>query len=381
VVIGKDKLVILAAFIGALGVGLCLLPKDAAPGPRGAAAGPLKPSAAGEFRGITLQLHSGNPKRKYEKRIDEIIEDAGANTVSLVVHGYQENCSSTSIFVDARHIPTRDRIKALIAYAHGKKLRVVLMPVVLLENAREDEWRGKIKPTSWDDWWVDYGNFIAHWAKLAAECDVEMMMIGSELVSTEEQTVRWRKLIARVRKIYPKGRLGYSSNWDHYWVPKFWGDLDVVGMTTYHDLTGGKDPTLANILDGWKPIKAKILKWQKTVNRPIIFTEVGWPNQPTCAQYAWNYYQSNETDPAAQKACFEAFFQTWINEKCVAGILVWEWRTYDGENVDPKTDRSYVPCGKPAMDVIRKYFQAASPNATTRPASSTSARTSPASSS
>lgn len=380
-VIEKDKLVILAAFIGALGVGVYLLDGGDSPKPRGAAAGPLKPSAANEFRGITLQLHSGNPKRKYEKRIDEIIEDAGANTLSLVVHGYQENCSSTSIFVDARHIPTRDRIKALIAYAHGKKLRVVLMPVVLLENAREDEWRGKIKPTSWDDWWEDYGNFITHWAMFAAECNVEMMMVGSELVSTEEQTNRWRKLIARVRKVYPKGRLSYSANWDHYWVPQFWDDLDVVGMTTYHDLTGGKDPTLTNIMAGWEPIKAKILKWQKTVNRPIIFTEVGWPNQVTCAQYPWDYYRSRKkTAPAAQAACFEAFFKTWINEKCVAGMLVWEWRTYDGENVDPDTDDSYVPCGKPAMEVIRKYFKADSPNATTAP-TTTSAPTTTRSSS
>jgi len=380
VVIEKDKLAILVAFVGALGVGVYLLGGGDSAGPDGVTAGPpLKASTAGEFRGIALQLHSGNPKRKYEKRIDEIAA-TGANTVSLVVHGYQENCSSTSIFVDARHIPTRDRIKALIAHAHSKKLRVVLMPVVLLENARKGEWRGKIEPSSWDAWWEDYGNYIAHWAKLAAECDVETMMVGSELVSTEKQTDRWRTLIKRIRNIHPKGRLSYSSNWDHYWVPQFWDDLDVVGMTTYHDLTGGKAPTLENILAGWKPIKAKILAWQKTVNRPIMFTEVGWPNQITCAQYAWNYYQSpGKTDPAAQAACFEAFFQTWINEKCVAGILVWEWRTYDDENVDPDTDDSYVPCGKPAMKVIRKYFQAASPNATTAPATTpaTTATSSP----
>ena len=358
-VIQKDKVIILIAFLGALAVGIYQLNSDSVDSPNPA---PLKPSQAGEFRGIALQLHSSSPTRKYADRIDEIAA-TGANTLSLIVHGYQENCSSSSIFIDARKIPPRRRIKDLIAHAHKRSLRVVLMPVVLLTKPRDEEWRGTLKPTSWDDWWTDYNAFVLHWAKLAQECDVELFMVGSELVSTEAQSDRWRLLIAQVRKAFTTGRLSYSANWDHYMTPAWWGDLDIIGMTTYHDLTGGKSPTLENLLAGWAPIKKKILAWRRTVNRPIIFTEVGWPNQPTCAQYPWNYYQSDTTDPAAQGRCFEAFFRTWMQEKCVAGMLVWEWKTYENENVDPKTDRSYVPCGKPAMGIIRKHFQVASPNA------------------
>lgn len=363
--IHKDKLVVLAAFLIALGVGIYLHISSGTAGSRGPDAGPLKPSTAREFRGISLQLHSSSPKVPYEKYIDQIAR-TGANTVSLVVPGYQENCASTSIFIDARKVPPKERIKALVARAKARKLRVVLMPIVLLENPGKDEWRGTIAPTKWDPWWEDYSNFICYWAQIAQESGVDLLMVGSELVSTEAQTGQWRKLIARVRKIYPKGRLSYSANWDHYKTPAWWNDLDMIGMTTYHDLVGDKEPTLANILDGWRPIKQKILAWRAEINRPIIFTEVGWPNQPTCAQKAWNYYESKKTDPKAQAACFEAFFQTWINERSVAGILVWEWRSHEGQNTDPKTDTSYIPCDKPAMDVVRKYFQAASPNAATR---------------
>ncbi len=358
-VIQRDKVIILLAFLGALAVGIYQLNNGSAKSPNPA---PLKPSQAGEFRGIALQLHSSDPETNYADRIDEIAA-TGANTVSLIVHGYQENGSSTSIFIDARKIPPRRRIKQLIAHAHKRSLRVVLMPVVLPKRPRDEEWRGTFKPTNWDDWWTDYTRFILHWAELAQEGDVELMMVGSELVSTESQAGRWRSLIAKVRKVFTKGRLSYSANWDHYMTPTWWDDLDVIGMTTYHDLTKGKPPTLDNLQAGWAPIKKKILAWRQTVNRPIIFTEVGWPNQPTCAQYPWNYYQSDKTDPDAQARCFEAFFQTWMQEKCVAGMLVWEWKSYANENVDPKTDTSYVPCGKPAMGVIRKYFQTASPNA------------------
>ena len=370
-VIRKDKLIILTVFLAALVAGICQLnwggtaDPDATPD-----TGPSKPSKAGEFRGISLQLHNNDPNVPYEKYIDEIAV-TGANTVSLVVSGFQENCSSTSIFIDVRKVPPRDRIKRLVARAKAHNLRVVMMPILLLENPREDEWRGKISPARWDQWWEDYGNFIGFWAHVAQESGVDLLMVGSELVSTEDQTRQWRKLIARVRIIYPKGRLSYSANWDHYTVPAWWNDLDMIGMTTYHDLTGSKAPTLANILAGWRPIKKDILAWRKKINRPIIFTEVGWPNQPTCAQFPWDYYRSTKTAPKAQAACFEAFFRTWIKEPDVAGMLVWEWRNHLGQDTAAGSDTSYVPCDKPAMTVIREYFQAASASkATSNSASS-----------
>ncbi|HUS46791.1 MAG TPA: hypothetical protein VM098_01635, partial [Phycisphaerae bacterium] len=91
-------------------------------------------------------------------------------------------------------------------------------------------------------------------------------------------------------------------------------------------------------------------------NRPILFTEVGWPNQKTCAQYPWDYYRSpDKPDPTAQANCFEAFFQTWVGQKATAGFLVWEWRHHPDQKMDEK-DPSYVPVGKPAMKVISKYL-------------------------
>ncbi len=334
---------------------------------------PFKELHVEQFRGFTLQLQSPSPTCPYEAYIDEIAA-TGSNAICLSVAGYQENCASTSIFIDIRRTPSADRIKALIGHAHQRKLRVMLMPIVLLENPRSGEWRGKIEPREWDDWWEDYESYILHYARVAQEAGVEILAVGSELISTEKDHAdRWRSLIANVRKRY-KGYLIYSANWDHYRPVSWWDAVDIVGMTTYYDLTSGGKPSVERLMKSWKPIREEVLAWQKTIGRPILFTEVGWPNQVTCAQYPWDYTRSpNQPDPNAQSNCFEAFFKTWIREPSIAGFLVWEWRNYPGQVVDPQKDTGYVPCGKPAMTVIEKYYRM--PDPSTKPAAATSTAT------
>ena len=356
----KDKITILAIFVlvvgGTVAFELLRSPemKTVAAGAGSAGAAPVV--ARGEYRGMALQLHSADPSHPYEQYVDEIAQ-TGANMILLVVAGFQENGASTSVFIEARKAPSPERLKAIIDHCHKRSLKVVLMPIVLLENPREGEWRGKISPSNWDDWWEDYTNYILHYAWISAQHNVEVLMIGSELVSTETQTKRWKELIAKVRKAYG-GRLSYSANWDHYTPIKWWEDLDLIGMTTYYDLSGGDEPTVDRLMKAWKPIKKDIMAWQKTIARPILFTEVGWPNQKTCAQYPWDYYRAqNEPDPQAQANCFDAFFRTWAEEKAVAGFLVWEWRNGPGQNGGPE-DTSYIPCGKLAMKVIEKYLRA-----------------------
>ncbi|MGB2820126.1 MAG: hypothetical protein WBF17_04040 [Phycisphaerae bacterium] len=387
-VMRKDKLLILAVFVvlvcAAVGLqqfgwqdGLTDRGSQPAPGVAPTVPGPLKPVNVDQFRGFSLQLQSHSPTHPYPTYISEIAA-TGANTVCLVVAAYQENCDSTSIFVDARRTPSDEQVQRLIGHAHKEGLRVVFMPIVLLENPRAGEWRGKIDPKNWDDWWEDYDNYILHYAHVAQAARAELLVVGSELVSTEkDHGNRWRGLIGRVRKVF-KGHLSYSANWDHYRPVSWWDAVDIIGMTTYYDLTEGGKPTVERLLAGWRPIRKEILEWQRTINRPILFTEVGWPNQVTCAQYPWDYTRNpDKPDPTAQANCFEAFFRTWINEKAVAGFLVWEWRNHPNQKIGPE-ETGYVPCGKPALDVIRKYYQSPDPRSeTTQPTSAPA--TSPAS--
>lgn len=354
----RDKLIILGLFativLGAIGLQM----NDGGGGTvEDIALPPLKPSTSGEFRGICLQIHGNSSP--YKKYIDEISQ-TGANTVSLVVHAYQENGASTSIFIEARKTLTDQKLRELIAHAKSRGLQVVLMPVVLLENPTGNEWRGKIDPTNWNDWWSDYNDFIMHYAELSQQAGADVFLVGSELNSTQKFERQWRALIEKVREQF-HGKLCYSANWDCYDKMKWWDALDIAGMTVYYNLTDGDEPTIERLMRSWSRIKKEILTFQARINRPIMFTEVGWPNLESCAEEPWNYCRTDmDTDPQAQANCFESFFSIWHDEPNVAGYLIWEWRSYPSQKTGLE-DKSYVPCDKPALGVIRKYFQLAKP--------------------
>ena len=330
---------------------------------------PQKPSPVGQFRGMTLQLHTNSPAVPFEQYVKEIAS-SGANTIIFTVAAYQENPSASSVFIEYRRVPPADRIARLIRLSRSLGLRVVMMPMVLLERPIRGEWRGKIRPMRPDDWWKDYENYVLYYARISHKTGAEMFMVGSELVSMEGETDRWKGLIAKVRKAYPNGLLGYSANWDHYKDIRFWDALDVIGMTAYYDLVGTNKPTLERLVTSWKPIRKKILDWKATIDpnntHRIVFTEVGWPSQVGCAREPWNYFASPIVDLKTQDLCFQAFFKTWQDDPAVGGILIWEWRNGPGQHGGP-LDRSYVPINKPAMETIRAFYR--SPGALTRPAS------------
>ena len=232
----------------------------------------------------------------------------------------------------------------------------VLMPVVLLDKPRKREWRGQINPDDWNDWWEDYENLVMHYAWQAEAHQVEMFMIGSELLSTESNDARWRALIQRVRGAY-HGKVCYSANWDHFRPIEFWDQLDFIGLTSYFTLADRRNPTVEEIVARWEPIRRDVLAWQRRIGKPILFTEVGWCSQEGAATAPWNYYQNQVATPAGheeQRRLYEAFLQVWGATPELTGIIWWEWTPGPGG----PDDFGYSPRNKPAEQVLRRWFAA-----------------------
>ena len=311
------------------------------------------------YRGVAMQVQRIDNVMDYGRSLDRIAE-LGADTVLFVVDSKQENGTSTCIFLDMRQEPSPEKLGQLIQYAHSKKLRVILMPIVLLEAPRGNEWRGTIHPEVWEEWWDSYREMLHHYDGIAEANHVELFVVGSELVSTETQTDEWTRTIRQVRKEY-HGQITYSANWDHYTTVQFWNQLDLMGMNSYYDL--GKDvsgnheqknqATVAQIDARWAKIQSDILGFGQKIKKPVVMLEVGWCSMGNSVTEPWDYTQEAEPlDLDIQKRLYEAYFQSWYGKKGFGGFLIWAWTP----NASGPEDRGYTPEGKPAEQVLRQWL-------------------------
>ncbi len=317
---------------------------------------PIPVPSGGSFHGVAMQIASfGSAVPRHRRAIDEIAA-LGADTLLIATAAYQDHAASNDLALDAKRTGTPEEWAEIFAAARRGGLRIVLMPIILLDNPRGNEWRGVIRPDDWDVWFDRYRIILAYFARLAAQHDVEVLMVGSELVSTEVHTAQWKRVIREVRALYPRpGKLAYSANWDHYRNIEYWADVDLIGMTTYYKLADQPGPTLEALEEAWKPIRNDILAWQQKVGKPILFTEVGWASQEGCSVKAWNYYLQDKATAAGleeQKRCYEAFANSWRDVDGVGGVIWWEWTSGQGGH----QDFGYTPKAKPAERVIRDWF-------------------------
>jgi hypothetical protein len=302
------------------------------------------------YRGVAMQIQRVDWIDKYEQSEDEIA-DLGADTVLLVIDSRQENGSSSHIYLDMRMTPTPDQLGELIDHAKKRKLRVILMPIVLLDNPSGNEWRGTLKPDSWDKWFDSYRDMMTQFAWIAQGHGVDVLVVGSELVSSEPNVEQWTRTIAKVRESY-HGNLTYSANWDHYDTLGFWDQLDLIGMNSYYKLGENNKVTTEEIETRWREIQTKVVDFSEKEGKPALFLEAGWCSLQNAANEPWDYTQSDlPADDDLQKRLYEAFFNVWYGNPHLGGFMMWEWPPGDDT-----TGKGYTPKGKPAEQVMREWF-------------------------
>jgi hypothetical protein len=303
------------------------------------------------MRGVAITINGGTSMAPYLDCVDEIAA-TGADTVQFVVAGRMENGGSTQVFIDLRLAPTREQMLELFARAKQKNLRIQLMPIVLLQNPRGNEWRGTIKPDLWSTWFDSYRYFIGWYAEVAQQGQVDSLVVGSELVSTEIHGAEWKRTIADVRQKF-KGTLTYSANWDHYDKIPFWEDLDFIGMNSYWKLGENNKVTVPQIIEKWKAIEKELVAFSTVKGKPIVLCEVGWCSVTNAADEPWDYTKTDlAPDWDLQRRLYEAFFSHWHGNPHLGGFMVWEWHPYP---VGPD-DKSYHPRGKPAFEILKQWL-------------------------
>ena len=235
-------------------------------------------------------------------------------------------------------------------------IKIMLKPQIWVWQG---EFTGNIKMTNETDWKEleqTYLLFILEYAQLAAEMNVEIFCIGTELEQfVVARPAYWNELIQKIKTIY-KGKLTYAANWDEYKRTPFWPQLDFIGIDAYFPVSEEQTPTLATCLHGWEKHKQGIHSMSKVHGKPILFTEFGYRSVDYAGKAPWKSDRDmNQVNLNAQTNTTKALFDTFWNEEWFAGGFIWKWH-HDYKKSGGKNNSRFTPQNKPVEELIKKKF-------------------------
>jgi hypothetical protein len=301
------------------------------------------------------------------------LRDLGVTHLTLVSFGWQESASSTEIGIDTTkgwYSESHAGIRTLARQADALGMDVILKPHIWVGGYDEAQNRSEIgfeSAARWRKWEANYRQFLMIYARLAAQVDADMLVMGTELTrAATERPDFWRGLAADARSVYD-GELTYAANWHKaYKRIRFWEALDYVGVQAYFPLTDAEAPSLATLRDGWQPHRADLARVHERTGRPILFTEVGYRSAATAANSPWTWPERDgETTPnyALQARCYKAFLSTVGRAPWMKGGIIWKW--HPPSEVERRT--GFTPQDKPAEAVLRRWFTATDSQRTDAP--------------
>jgi hypothetical protein len=326
-------------------------------------------SGRGGVRGITIGpieslrhpgVGYGSPA--YARTLDEAAR-MGATWVSLTPFGRTWDLAPTGIDLtfEAPFEDNRRDVLAAIRMAHARGLKVFLVPHLWVESGG---WRALIDPGSdaaWARWTEAYRAFLLTWADVAREGGAEMLSIGVELRSwvTTPRAASMLDIIGDVRKVYP-GLLTYSANWDDVEDTVIFPALDLIGINAFYPLADHDGATRPELAAGGRKVAQKIEAFARTLERPVILTEIGYTTRPDPAVRPWEWPDSMKgvvADERAQAEAYRALIAPFLDARWCAGFFVWRYYA-DPDDVSQEAEWGFSPRGKLAELVLRDAFTA-----------------------
>lgn len=301
----------------------------------------------------------GSREAASQAHVDALL-DVYADYAAVMPFGFIREVATPEIIYDTDGQwfgETRTGARQYIETLHKNNISVMLKPQLWI-------WRGlftgEYKMETEADWQAletAYTGFILNYADLAEETGVALFCIGTELESfVSARPEYWKNLITEVRRHY-SGKLTYAANWDEYGRTPFWKDLDYIGIDAYFPLSETREPSVAELREGWKKWKTQIHELSDGVKRPVLFTEYGYRSMDFTAKKPWLVDRNEErVNLQAQVNAKTALFEEFWSEEWFAGGFVWKWFIHHPLSGGPMDNR-FTPQNKPAQQVIRSYYQ------------------------
>ena len=239
--------------------------------------------------------------------------------------------------------------------AHRVGLKVMLKPQVWL---RGRAFSGDIQFRDARDralWFARYRRWILHYARLAEQNGSDLFCIGNELGRMAQYEAEWRELIAAVRRIY-RGPITYAAHWgEEFETLEFWDAVDYIGLNNYTPLTRNEDASATTLQRAAQDLARRVAEVHRRWQRPVIFTEVGFPSVRGGAVEPWNERVSSTVDPAEQARAYEAIFRAFYHQPWFYGMYWWKWYS-TGYGGGPE-DGMLTPMNKPAARIMTQWYR------------------------
>ncbi|MGK2931882.1 MAG: glycoside hydrolase family 113, partial [Solirubrobacterales bacterium] len=168
-------------------------------------------TAGDPLNGLNLTAYTPDGYGMMNAREDiQLLKNVGSNSVTIVPTWYVKNSSANEIKPNKKKTPSDESLGKIISWAQQADLKVILKPHV---DSMDSTFRGDLQPADRTKWFSSYGNFIGHYAGLAANNGADTFVIGTELRSLSSDTDPWKKVAQDVRAKFG-GQLTYAANWD-----------------------------------------------------------------------------------------------------------------------------------------------------------------------
>ncbi len=279
-----------------------------------------------------------------------------SNYIGLFASTYQDDVTSSNPHRDPERTASDEALRNVILQIHRMGMGVILLTPLFPDD---ESWEGEIRPNNVELWFDHWREILLHYATLAEETHVEVLLLGSELATLRNRKDDWNRLIVAVKSIY-HGKLGYSVN---FWADRVeyqqvkemtqWRHLDYIGVTGYFELTDEADPSIEDLKVAWncdrkgQDILADLEALHHEYGKPIVFWEIGYTSKDGTNIYPWDFPRPGEEDLGEQADCWEAFLSVFSGIEWFQGYGIY------AERIGlPKIHKMYGVLGKPAEDVF-----------------------------
>lgn len=310
--------------------------------------------------------------------VRDLKSQTGSEWVSLNVFEFQTSDTSSDIGPNTTGrnpltgavwstSSTEADLREGVRQARLSNLKIMLKPTIDLYSG---EWRANIRPDTAGRWFRAYTAWILRFAGIANELNVEMLCVGTELITaTQPQfTGAWHDIVDSIRHHY-RGKLTYASNWNglaeaginepEFQQVQFWNSLDFIGIDSYYPLTVSAEEAVPSLATGESRMAGAVHAMAavaQSAGKPIILTETGIQSVRGALASPWDYSRGASpgatVDTTAQAYYYRVMIGAIGGQSWCEGMFWWNWESVPTSYAAT----NYTPRNKPAAGVLRAWY-------------------------